>query len=268
MAEVFYSRSWAAPPLPVDVAAAKRIAAFAVVTSLVFHIVVGFVLPYLTDAEPAPPTTTLTVELIPPPEETLPVPAAASPPSRVQPVRQPSPVLPPQVVEQPRVIEPPPPQPVVESRPVLEPLPVAPVEVVQPDVVVEKPATNVAVPETAVAPVVAAVVSPPAPAELASTLPTPVPLTDLTFVPGKSRAAITLVFPERMRRLGKEATVILNVLVDEHGKPRKITVVRSAGPAFDEAAIAALMASEFEPARIGTRAVAVLLRQEAKFKLR
>ena len=272
MAEVFYSRSWAAPPLAVDVAAAKRLAVFAVVGSVVLHLLTAVVFPYLSATEPVPPELTLTVELAPPPEEN-PTPVRASAPRpRVQSVMRPPPVSPPIFEEPPRVPEPQAPQQAEEPHPVLQPVPAAPVPVAQPDIAVERPATNSAVPEIAVdsaAPVAPAedVPAQKAPVESASTLPTPVPLTSLTAQP-KLRGSVTPIYPRRMQRLGKEATMLIEVLVDERGKVRKVTVVKSAGPAFDEAVIAAYHAAQYEPGMMGTRAVAVLLRIPLSFTLR
>lgn len=56
-------------------------------------------------------------------------------------------------------------------------------------------------------------------------------------------------YPEFARRLGQEGYVILKVLVDETGTPKKVEVVKSAGKAFDEAAVEAIRKSTFHPAR-------------------
>lgn len=64
-------------------------------------------------------------------------------------------------------------------------------------------------------------------------------------------------YPERMRQLGKEAVVTLELLIDENGLLRKIQVVKSAGPEFDQAALNAVSQARFSPAEINTKPVAV-----------
>ncbi|MEJ5301231.1 MAG: energy transducer TonB [Thermodesulforhabdaceae bacterium] len=56
-------------------------------------------------------------------------------------------------------------------------------------------------------------------------------------------------YPEFARRLGQEGYVLLKVLVDETGRVKKAEVVKSAGRAFDEAALEAIKRSTFYPAR-------------------
>ncbi|MCX7823414.1 MAG: energy transducer TonB [Syntrophobacterales bacterium] len=56
-------------------------------------------------------------------------------------------------------------------------------------------------------------------------------------------------YPEFARRLGQEGYVLLKVLVDEAGRPRRVEVIKSGGKAFDEAAVEAIKKSSFYPAR-------------------
>lgn len=56
-------------------------------------------------------------------------------------------------------------------------------------------------------------------------------------------------YPEFARRLGQEGYVLLKVLVDETGNPKKVEVLKSGGKAFDEAAVEAIKKSTFHPAR-------------------
>ncbi len=98
-------------------------------------------------------------------------------------------------------------------------------------------------------------------------LPSPVPLATLTAMPRflhKERP----IYPRAMHTAGKEAIVKLNVLIDKHGNIRDITIKKSAGPDFDQAAIAAIRQSSFSPGEIEHQAVAVLLTVPVKFKLR
>lgn len=266
MAEAFYSRSWAAPA-PVAIGfGAKRVATFAVALSVFLHIVGVTLFPYLNEMEPRPPAVTLVAELLPPVPE--PARVAAPPPApRVTPIQESPPVTQPRVVQPPPME--PPPTPIMETLVPTEPLPITPVPVAQPDIAAEQPASNLTAPQAAAssAPPVAVAQPEVAPQESAPTLPIPVPLTDLTGMP-RFRVETKPVYPAQMRAQGKEATVKLDVLVDEKGKPRKVTVVQSGGTAFDEAAIAALEASEIEPGKIGKQAVAVIYRVSYSFHFR
>lgn len=96
--------------------------------------------------------------------------------------------------------------------------------------------------------------------------PPPRPLHQVTAAP-KFRERAEPVFPEAMRRDGREGVVVLEVEVDESGRAAAVTVAESAGPEFDAAAVAAVKASLFEPARIGDVPVRVRIRIPVTFRL-
>ncbi len=98
-------------------------------------------------------------------------------------------------------------------------------------------------------------------------LPTPVPIFQLSDMPQYLHKE-TPVYPPAMRTLGKTATVKLEAYIDKTGSVRKITIVKSAGEEFDQAAKKAIWASTFSPAKADGKAVAVLLRLPVKFNLR
>lgn len=98
-------------------------------------------------------------------------------------------------------------------------------------------------------------------------LPTPVPIFQLTQLPRMIHRQKP-VYPPAMRQQGKEATVKLEILLDTKGKIRKITVKKSAGNAFDQAAVAAIKNSTFMPANIKGKPVSVLMKIPVKFRLR
>ncbi len=98
-------------------------------------------------------------------------------------------------------------------------------------------------------------------------LPTPVPIFQLSDMPQYLHKE-TPVYPPSMRTLGKTATVKLEAYIDKKGKVRKVTIVKSAGEEFDQAAKKAIWASTFSPAKVDGKAVAVLLRLPVKFNLR
>lgn len=96
--------------------------------------------------------------------------------------------------------------------------------------------------------------------------PPPRPLHQVTAAP-KFRDRAEPVYPESMRRDGREGVVVLEVEVDESGRAAAVTVAESAGPEFDAAAVAAVNASVFEPARIGDAPVRVRIRIPVTFRL-
>ena len=56
-------------------------------------------------------------------------------------------------------------------------------------------------------------------------------------------------YPRLARQLGKEATVVLRVTIDESGRPIAVEAVKTAGSGFDEEAIRAVKESLFHPAK-------------------
>ena len=97
-------------------------------------------------------------------------------------------------------------------------------------------------------------------------LPKPVPVFKLTEAPQFLHKE-DLVYPEAMRSTGKTGIVKLAVLIGKEGKVYRITVLESAGEAFDRAAKKAMMESTFMPAKVGNKSVAVELRLPVKFRL-
>ena len=98
-------------------------------------------------------------------------------------------------------------------------------------------------------------------------LPTPMPFYQLTETPRFLHKAVP-VFPESMRVLGRSAVVKVSALIDRNGRVREVTVIESAGEAFDAAAIEAIRSSSFIPAKIDGKSVAVLLKLPVAFTLR
>lgn len=207
------------------------------------------------------------VELEAPPP---PLPAEPPRPAVVRPVAPP-PARPRQEVPPPRVVVPerPPPEPAVE-RPELQvtsdpgagesdivvpagipfmPMPAA----------TEKPAPDLQL-ESAGKP--AAVESLPERSE-----PRPVPFFKLTDPPRFLHREIPL-YPQEMRVIGRTGSVKVEALIDEQGAVVRVTVLRTAGEAFDRAAIAAVRASTFAPGKVNGTPVSVLYRTEVHFRLK
>lgn len=102
--------------------------------------------------------------------------------------------------------------------------------------------------------------------QIEPSLPVPVPIFKLTAVPQFLHKE-ALVYPEVMRSSGITGIVKLAILIGKEGKVYQVTVIKSAGEAFDEAAKKALLASTFVPAKVGDKKVAVELRMPVKFRL-
>ncbi len=98
-------------------------------------------------------------------------------------------------------------------------------------------------------------------------LPVPAPIFELTSMPRMIHRE-TPVYPPEMRAQGKEATVKLEVLLDVNGQVKKVTIKKSGGSLFDQAAINAIKSSTFMPGNINGKPVAVLMRIPVKFRLR
>jgi protein TonB len=100
-----------------------------------------------------------------------------------------------------------------------------------------------------------------------------------TFVPydeapqligGVQSISRNLVYPELARKAGVEAVVVVGVLIDAHGNPIKTQILKSSNSSigFDEAAEAALMRTQWVPAKQRDHAVAVWVSVPIRFHLR
>jgi len=74
-------------------------------------------------------------------------------------------------------------------------------------------------------------------------------------------------YPDAERDAGREGTVVVDLHVDANGRVTSVDVVRSADPAFDEAAEKVGLLLRFSPAYRGAEKVPVKLRQAIKFNL-
>lgn len=80
--------------------------------------------------------------------------------------------------------------------------------------------------------------------------------------------ARNLKYPEPIRKLGIEGTVLVHVLIDEKGNPIKFEVAESLNPLCDRAAINAVKAVRFIPATLKGQAAKVWLGLPITFRLR
>ena len=74
-------------------------------------------------------------------------------------------------------------------------------------------------------------------------------------------------YPEAKRREGLEANVYLKILVNSSGKVDQVRVVRSAGQAFDQAAISLVKKFRFRPSEADGKPVSVWIPWTYKFRL-
>lgn len=75
------------------------------------------------------------------------------------------------------------------------------------------------------------------------------------------------VYPEAARRAGLQGVVLLEAIIAASGDIEEVAVVRSGGPLFDSAAVAAVRRWKYRPATLNGRAVRVLLNVTVSFRL-
>jgi protein TonB len=92
-------------------------------------------------------------------------------------------------------------------------------------------------------------------------------ITDVPVLPVKEIRS-RIVYPTLAAKQGIEATVYLELFIDQAGTIRRATVIRDPGHGFAEAAIAALSGLKCSPAKIEGRNVAVRFRYPVRFTLK
>ncbi len=76
------------------------------------------------------------------------------------------------------------------------------------------------------------------------------------------------VYPEAERASGRQANLVVEVVVDTRGRVLEATIVKSGGPHFDQAALNAVKQSLFVPGYIGGQSVVVRFQIPFRFQLR
>ena len=94
----------------------------------------------------------------------------------------------------------------------------------------------------------------------------PVPVYELSKAP-TFKSKVEPKYPDQARRAGIEGTVQLEILIDEHGRVRKVKVLKSPGHGLERAAIAAVSKSKFHPGVINGKAVPVKIKIPYRFVL-
>lgn len=74
-------------------------------------------------------------------------------------------------------------------------------------------------------------------------------------------------YPDEAKKMSIEGKVVMDVLVDEFGQVRKVTLVSGPGHGLNEAAMISMKKFKFNPAKIGEKAVAVVIRYGINFVL-
>src|SRR3954447_14210313 len=87
------------------------------------------------------------------------------------------------------------------------------------------------------------------------------------LVPPKLVESVDPTYPEAKRASGEAASVTLTLTIDRTGQVTDATVVDSAGPGFDEAAVSAARGLRFEPAQKNGEAVPAKIRYVVDFTL-
>lgn len=79
--------------------------------------------------------------------------------------------------------------------------------------------------------------------------------------------SVKIPYPTEARKAQVEGPVIMDVLIDQEGKVRKVDLVSGPGFGLNEAAIEAMKTFQFRPAMVGDQKVAVKIRYTYRFKL-
>jgi protein TonB len=81
----------------------------------------------------------------------------------------------------------------------------------------------------------------------------------------KLKSEIRVPYPIEARKKGIQGAVIMDLLIDQLGKVRQVSVVDGPGYGLNEAAAEGMKNFIFEPAKIGTQSVAVRIRYSYRF---
>ena len=96
----------------------------------------------------------------------------------------------------------------------------------------------------------------------------PIPADDflVTQMP-KLKSEVRVPYPAEAKKAGVEGPVVMDLLIDDQGKVRKVDLIKGPGFGLNEAAVAAIAQFQFLPAHVGEKSVAVKIRYTYRFIL-
>ena len=98
-------------------------------------------------------------------------------------------------------------------------------------------------------------------------LPSPVAEFTVTEMP-QLDSEVRIPYPSDRRGNGaRKGAVVMDLLIDDIGHVRKVTLVQGPDPALSQAAVEAIKDFRFKPARVNEKKVAVLIRYTYRFVL-
>jgi TonB family protein len=97
-------------------------------------------------------------------------------------------------------------------------------------------------------------------------LPSPVAEFTVTEMP-QLASEVRIPYPSEARRRSAQGAVVMDLLIDDVGQVRKVTLVQGADPDLSKAAVEAIKDFRFKPARVNEKKVAVLIRYTYRFVL-
>jgi protein TonB len=96
----------------------------------------------------------------------------------------------------------------------------------------------------------------------------PIPADDfLVSQMPKLKSEVRIAYPAEAKKAGIEGPVVMDLIIDEQGKVRKVDLIRGPGFGLNEAAVEAIRQFEFQPAKVGDQSVAVKIRYTYRFVL-
>lgn len=78
---------------------------------------------------------------------------------------------------------------------------------------------------------------------------------------------VRIPYPEEAKKAGIEGPVVMELLIDDQGQVRQVTLVKGPGFGLNEAALSAIKSFKFRPAKMQDQAVAVKIKYTYRFIL-
>lgn len=78
---------------------------------------------------------------------------------------------------------------------------------------------------------------------------------------------VRIAYPEEAKKAGIEGPVVMDLLIDEQGKVRQVSLIKGPGFGLNDAGLAAIKNFQFRPAKIKDQSVAVKIRYTYRFVL-